>query len=141
MNIEWVNCILGGVILGCVSALYLIFNKQALSITGILSRLFEKKLSKNWNNDILFLIGLIMAPIIHSYWINPIEPLHISSNPYLLSFSGLSIGVGLQMIKGFTVTHVISGLSKLSKESFFIITIIIISGFLVQNLFHALGLS
>ena len=68
MNIDWVNCVLGGILIGCATAVYLIVNGQALRISDMLGELILGKISNNWNNQILFLIGLLITPIIYAHY-------------------------------------------------------------------------
>jgi hypothetical protein len=140
MNIDWVNCVLGGILIGCATAVYLIVNGQALRISDMLGELILGKISNNWNNQILFLIGLLITPIIYAHYVSPIDPLYIPSNPYILCVSGLFIGIGAQMIKGFTFGRVVCGLSNYSRNNFLIIILVIAFGFVGRQLSSILGL-
>lgn len=149
MTVDWINfmpiqALIGGLLIGSSAGLLLVINGQIAGISGITSRLLEKviphkpssnvaeapvSLFSNWR--ILFLLGLLSAPLLYSLTFQlmgspptsslPTNP--ASENVNLVYFGLLAggsflTGLGARLANGCTSGHGVCGLARLSKRSF-----------------------
>ena len=120
MTIDWIHftpgmSLLGGVLIGISSALFILANGRIAGISGILGGL----LSRNpgdivWR--IAFLLGLVAAPAAIFALTGPITAT-IEANTEVLIIAGLLVGIGTRYGAGCTSGHGVCGLSRLSPRS------------------------
>lgn len=107
--------LLGGLIIGLASALFLLANGRIAGISGILGGLLRPKTDDVvWR--VAFLLGLIVAPAVLSLFIAPLTPT-IEAGPTTLIIAGLLVGIGTRYGGGCTSGHGVCGLSRLSPRS------------------------
>lgn len=120
MNIDTLHftpgmSLLGGLIIGIASALFILANGRIAGISGILGGLLRPKA-----DDVLwrlaFLLGLIMAPPLLAIFVTPAAPT-IEAGSTTLIIAGLLVGIGTRYGGGCTSGHGICGLSRLSPRS------------------------
>lgn len=120
MSIDWTHftpgaSLVGGLLIGLASALFILANGRIAGVSGILGGLLRPH-----GNDVLwrlaFLLGLIAAPVIASLMIAPAAPT-IDANAEVLVIAGLLVGIGTRYGGGCTSGHGICGLSRLSPRS------------------------
>lgn len=120
MNIDTLHftpgmSLLGGLIIGIASALFILANGRIAGISGILGGLLRPKA-----DDVLwrlaFLLGLIMAPPLLAIFVTPVAPT-IEAGSMTLIVAGLLVGIGTRYGGGCTSGHGICGLSRLSPRS------------------------
>ena len=120
MNIDTLHftpgmSLLGGLIIGIASALFILANGRIAGISGILGGLLRPKA-----DDVLwrlaFLLGLIMAPPLLAIFVTPVAPT-IEAGSTTLIIAGLLVGIGTRYGGGCTSGHGICGLSRLSPRS------------------------
>ena len=120
MNIDSVHftpgmSLLGGLIIGLASALFLLANGRISAISGILGGLLRPKADDVvWR--VAFVLGLVLAPAVLSLFIAPITPT-IEAGPTTLIIAGLLGGIGTRYGGGCTSGHGVCGLSRLSPRS------------------------
>jgi uncharacterized membrane protein YedE/YeeE len=120
MNIDSVHftpgmSLLGGLIIGLASALFLLANGRIAGISGILGGLLRPKADDVvWR--VAFLLGLVLAPAVLSLFIAPLTPT-IEAGPTTLIIAGLLVGIGTRYGGGCTSGHGVCGLSRLSPRS------------------------
>ncbi len=120
MNIDSVHftpgmSLLGGLIIGLASALFLLANGRIAAISGILGGLLRPKADDVvWR--VAFVLGLVLAPAVLSLFIAPITPT-IEAGPTTLIIAGLLGGIGTRYGGGCTSGHGVCGLSRLSPRS------------------------
>ena len=68
-------------------------------------------------DNILFLIGLIIGPIIYTLFKQEQISISISNSYLLLMFAGLLVGIGTRISGGCTSGHGISGIGRFSVRS------------------------
>lgn len=107
--------LLGGVLAGAASALFILNNGRIAGISGILGGLLNpRKDDIIWR--IAFLLGLIAAPTI-TFMFMPAPEVTIEAETATLLIAGLLVGVGTRYGSGCTSGHGICGLSRLSPRS------------------------
>lgn len=120
MSIDWIHftpgtSLVGGLLIGLASALFILANGRIAGISGILGGLLRPG-----GNDVVwrlaFLLGLIMAPAVASLFIVTSAPT-IDANAEMLVVAGLLVGIGTRYGGGCTSGHGICGLSRLSPRS------------------------
>ena len=120
MNLDILNftpgmSLLGGLLIGTASALFILANGRIAGISGILGGLLRPS-----SGDVLwrlaFLLGLIVAPVVLAAFVAPVIPT-IDAGPTTLIIAGLLVGIGTRYGGGCTSGHGICGLSRLSPRS------------------------
>lgn len=135
MTIDWNHftpwaSLVGGVLLGLASAMFILLNGRILGISGILAGLFPANRSDSlWR--LSFLAGLLLAP-----WcvqaIAPAQFIHtprIEASTGLVLLSGVLVGLGTRYGAGCTSGHGICGLSRLSPRSLVATGLFMAAGF------------
>jgi len=120
MSIDWIHftpgtSLVGGLLIGLASALFILANGRIAGISGILGGLLRPS-----GNDVVwrlaFLLGLIVAPAVASLFIATSAPT-IDASAEMLVVAGLLVGIGTRYGGGCTSGHGICGLSRLSPRS------------------------
>ena len=123
MTIDWTHftpwaSLIGGVMLGIASALFILVNGRILGISGILGGLLTFK----WRDSgwrIAFMLGMLAAPVTFML-IAPADWLHvprIDASYAAIVIAGLLVGYGTRLGSGCTSGHGVCGLSRLSPRS------------------------
>jgi len=107
--------LLGGLLIGTASALFILANGRIAGISGIFGGLLRPT-----SGDVMwrlaFLLGLIVAPAVLAAFVAPVIPT-IDAGPTTLIIAGLLVGIGTRYGGGCTSGHGICGLSRLSPRS------------------------
>lgn len=120
MYIDWQHftpglSLIGGVLIGISSALFILANGRIAGISGILGGLLRPSAGDvRWR--IAFLLGLLAAPAL-AYLFIPYEAPTIEAGTGTLIAAGLLVGVGTRYGGGCTSGHGVCGLSRLSPRS------------------------
>ena len=115
VNFTPITATLGGMIIGLAVVIFFLFNGRLVGISGIASNALTEK-DKKFDN-ILFLLGLIIGPIIYSLFTSKEVNITISNSIILLIFAGLLVGIGTRVSGGCTSGHGISGIGRFSLRS------------------------
>jgi uncharacterized protein len=112
--------LLGGLLIGIASALFLLGNGRIAGIAGIVASPLRAWVSgasiRPEKTRLLFIAGLLAAPWVWRLF----APLPVSSvdvGPGALVAAGLCVGIGVRMANGCTSGHGVCGLSRLSLRS------------------------
>ncbi len=133
MIIDWQHftpwlSLMGGLLIGIATSLLLLVNGKIAGISGILGGLFKMpKDDTAWR--VLFLLGMISAPLAYRFLISP-PIIDIKPDWLILSIAGLLVGFGTRMSGGCTSGHGVCGISRLSKRSITATLIFICVGFM-----------
>ena len=108
------SALTGGLLIGFAVFLFFIFNGRLAGVSSIASDSILK--STNRIDNLLFLLGLIIGPILYSLSGNEIESVLTNSLP-LIIIGGLLVGVGTKIANGCTSGHGVCGISRFSIRS------------------------
>ena len=115
INFTPVTATIGGMIIGLAVVIFFLFNGRLVGISGIASNALTEK--DNKFDNLLFLLGLIIGPIIYSLFTNKEINITISNSLILLIIAGLLVGIGTRISGGCTSGHGISGVGRFSLRS------------------------
>jgi len=115
VNFTTVSAFTGGLIIGLAVVLFFVLNGRSIGISGIASNFLTSK--NNRMDNLLFLIGLIIGPIIYKLITQDEINISISNSLLLLAIAGLLVGVGTRIGGGCTSGHGISGIGRFSLRS------------------------
>ena len=116
INFTPVSALTGGLLIGLSVALFFILNGRMIGVSGIASNFLISKDKKNEN--LLFLVGLILGPLIYTFILGREINILISNSLPLLTAGGILVGFGTRLSRGCTSGHGISGISRFSLRSF-----------------------
>ena len=115
VNFTPVSAFTGGLIIGLAVVLFFVLNGRLIGISGIASNFLTSK--NNRMDNLLFLVGLIIGPIVYKLITQDEINISISSSLLLLAIAGLLVGVGTRIGGGCTSGHGISGIGRFSLRS------------------------
>ena len=115
VNFTPVTATLGGILIGLAVVVFFLFNGRLVGISGIAANALTNK--DNRFDNILFLIGLVIGPILYSLFANNNIKITISNSFILLIIAGLLVGIGTRISGGCTSGHGISGCGRFSLRS------------------------
>ena len=128
INFTPIEAFLGGLIIGVSVVLFYIANGRIAGISGIVNNSIFSNVNRF--DNILFVIGLVIGPILYKIIINPEINFNISNSIPLLIAAGFLVGVGTKIGSGCTSGHGICGISRFSKRSIVATLIFMISAIL-----------
>jgi uncharacterized membrane protein YedE/YeeE len=144
MNIDWIQftpwaSLVGGILLGIASAMFLLLNGRILGISGIVGGLLAPRMGDiGWR--LAFLLGMGAAPM-GFVAVMPAELLpvvRIDASEPLIALAGVLVGLGTRYGSGCTSGHGVCGLSRLSPRSLVATLSFMAAGFaIVYLLRHA----
>ena len=114
INFTPLSALTGGLLIGFAVFLFFIFNGRLAGVSSVASDSFLK--STNRIDNLLFLLGLIIGPILYSLSGNEIESVLTNLLP-LIIIGGLLVGVGTKIANGCTSGHGVCGVSRFSIRS------------------------
>ena len=123
----------GGAIIGLAVVLFFIGNGRLAGVSGIASNFLTSKIKRI--DNLLFLIGLIVGPIIFSIFISNEIPFLIKNSFPLIIFSGLLVGIGTRISGGCTSGHGICGIGRFSLRSIIATITFILTGIATVSFF------
>ena len=115
VNFTPITATVGGMIIGLAVVMFFLFNGRLVGISGIASNALTEK--DNKFDNLLFLIGLVIGPILYTLFTNNEINITISNSLILLIVSGLLVGIGTRISGGCTSGHGISGVGRFSLRS------------------------
>jgi len=115
VNFTPVTATLGGILIGLAVVVFFLFNGRLVGISGIAANALTEK--NNRFDNILFLLGLVIGPILYSLFTNNEIKITISNSFILLIIAGLLVGIGTRISGGCTSGHGISGMGRFSLRS------------------------
>ena len=115
VNFTPISALTGGLIIGFSVFLFFILNGRMIGISGIASNFLISK--NNRIDNLLFLIGLILGPLIYSYFTKQKIEISITNSLFLLIGGGILVGLGTRISGGCTSGHGISGVGRFSLRS------------------------
>ena len=115
VNFTPFSALIGGIIIGLAVVIFFLFNGRLIGISGIAANALNQK--ERRIDNVLFLAGLIIGPILYSIISNKEINISISNSLPLLIVAGLLVGIGTRISGGCTSGHGISGIGRFSLRS------------------------
>jgi len=115
VNFTPYSALIGGIIIGLAVVIFFLFNGRLVGISGIAANALNQK--ERRIDNILFLVGLIIGPILYALISNKEINISISNSLPLLIVAGLLVGIGTRISGGCTSGHGISGIGRFSLRS------------------------
>ena len=115
VNFTPYSALIGGAIIGLAVVIFFLFNGRLVGISGIAANALNQK--ERRIDNILFLVGLIIGPILYALISNKEINISISNSLPLLIVAGLLVGIGTRISGGCTSGHGISGIGRFSLRS------------------------
>lgn len=116
MHPDWINGLLGGLLIGSGAGLLLLANGRIAGISGIVGQLIDRKFPVDGIERLMFIVGLIAGPLVYVSISQPAS-FAVTSNIAVLIIGGIIVGIGTSMGSGCTSGHGVSGAARLSKRS------------------------
>jgi uncharacterized protein len=108
---------IGGAMIGLAAVLLMAGHGRIAGISTIASRLLPPYTDNQTAGRLLFLLGLVVAPVVYAAATGHAAAFTVTSHPALLIGGGLLVGFGSVLGNGCTSGHGICGLSRFSKRS------------------------
>mgnify|MGYP006157085995 CR=1 FL=1 len=115
INFTPITATLGGMLIGLAVVVFFLFNGRLIGISGIAANALTNK--DNRFDNILFLLGLVIGPILYSFFTYNEIKITISNSFILLIIAGFLVGIGTRISGGCTSGHGISGCGRFSLRS------------------------
>ena len=131
MIIDWIYGLVGGLFIGLGGLVLLIFNGRIMGASGILGQLIDGKQDTENLERIVFLIGVIAAPLIILQF-SDFSTTNVTSNTIQLVLAALSVGAGTRIANGCTSGHGVCGISRLSLRGLLATAVYIAAGALTM---------
>ena len=125
MTIDWTaftpwSALIGGLVIGLASALYILGNGRVAGIAGIVGSPLRALLGGGSlapeRTRLLFIGGLLVAPWLWRL-VAPLPSMQVDVGWLGIVAAGLLVGVGVRMGNGCTSGHGVCGLSRFSLRS------------------------
>ena len=128
INFTPIPAFVGGILIGLAVIIFLVGNGRLAGISGIVDNLFFSK--NNRLDNILFIVGVILGPIIYQTVTKSIIPFTITTSIPVVILGGIFVGVGTKIGSGCTSGHGICGISRFSIRSIVATLVFLTTGIL-----------
>ena len=128
MEMDWIWGLIGGLMIGCAGAVYLLGPGRIMGASGILGGLIDGSARGAWMERGAFLAGLIALPAFLQALGTPTAATNLTSNIGLVILAGLLVGLGTRIGNGCTSGHGVCGISRLSPRGIAATLVYIASG-------------
>ena len=136
---DWILGLIGGVLIGCGGAVYLLANGRIMGASGIIGGLVDGSGRSTMWERLSFLVGVALIPVPLIAVLGAKET-HATDNFVLLAAAGLLVGLGTRLANGCTSGHGVCGISRLSLRGIVATVFYILAGGLTVVIFrHLLG--
>ncbi len=134
------TALLGGVLIGLAAMVRMLGSGRIVGISGIVSRLLPPMVASDRMERIVFVVGLIAAPVLYVLASGQPIQFHVSTNVPLLIAGGLLVGFGSVLGNGCTSGHGVCGMASLSGRSIVAAVVFTVAGMIVVYVMrHMLG--
>lgn len=138
MNQDWLNALLGGVLIGTSVSLMLFWNGRVTGISGIVNGVLSPiKGDTLWR--VLFIVGLIFGGIVMGQMNPKVFENTVNSEIWTTVVAGLLVGFGTILGSGCTSGHGVCGISRMSPRSLVATIVFMAAGIAAVFLFRKLG--
>lgn len=138
MQQDWINALLGGILIGTSVSLMLLWNGRVTGISGIISgALSPVKGDSAWR--FLFIVGLLLGGLTLKA-LNPnVFSGQLPTELWTTVAAGLLVGFGTVMGSGCTSGHGVCGISRMSPRSLVATIIFMLAGIAAVYFFRNFG--
>lgn len=138
MSQDWINALLGGVLIGVSVSLMLLWNGRVTGISGIINGVLSPvKGDTQWRW--LFIIGLVLGGLVMGQLNPKVFENTVKTEIWTTVVAGLLVGFGTIMGSGCTSGHGVCGISRLSPRSLVATIVFMAAGIAAVYLFRLLG--
>lgn len=139
MEQDWIWGLVGGLMIGAGSAVYLLVNGRILGASGILGALIDGTGRNSAKERLVFIAGLVLVPPMLVPLYDKVDT-QITSNVAVLVIAGLLVGIGTRIANGCTSGHGVCGISRFSLRGITATVFYLIGGGLTLAIArHVLG--
>ncbi|MBW4963060.1 YeeE/YedE family protein [Sulfitobacter sp. CW3] len=128
IEVEWIWGLIGGLIIGCGGAVYLLGNGRIMGASGIIGGLVDGTGRNAWVERVSFIAALVLAPALLIYFSGRPAETNLTDNWVLIVVAGLLVGVGTRVGNGCTSGHGVCGISRLSPRGIVATLVYIFAG-------------
>ncbi|TMV09701.1 YeeE/YedE family protein [Ruegeria sediminis] len=140
METDWIWGLVGGMLIGLGGAVYLLGNGRIMGASGILGGLLDGSGRNSAAERIVFLFGVVVAPLILWPLYNVEIDTHLTKDIVVVIAAGLLVGIGTRVANGCTSGHGVCGISRFSLRGIVATVFYILAGGLTLAVFrHVLG--
>jgi uncharacterized membrane protein YedE/YeeE len=138
MNQDWINALLGGILIGVSVSLMLFWNGRVTGISGIINGILTPlKGDTQWR--VLFVLGLFLGGLVMGQLNPQVFANTIQAEIWTTIGAGLLVGFGTILGSGCTSGHGVCGISRMSPRSLIATIVFMVAGVLAVYLFRNLG--
>ncbi|WP_110553586.1 YeeE/YedE family protein [Pseudaestuariivita atlantica] len=139
MPTEWILGLVGGLMIGCAAAVFLLVNGRIMGASGILGGLLDGTGRGNAGERMAFIAGLVGVPLVIAL-VSGAPDTNLTTSLPILVIAGLFVGVGTRMANGCTSGHGVCGISRFSVRGIAATLVYLIAGGIVMYVGrHMLG--
>lgn len=131
IEMDWIWGLVGGLIIGCGGAVYLLGNGRIMGASGIIGGLVDGSGRSAWAERLSFLAALVIAPAILIFFSGRPADTNLTDNTLLVVLAGLLVGLGTRIGNGCTSGHGVCGISRLSARGMVATLVYIAAGALM----------
>jgi len=113
MGMDLIWGLLGGLMIGCAGAVYLLGNGRIMGVSGIIGGLIDGSARSAWAERGAFLAALIAVPAVLQAGPAPTAT-QLTGSIGLIVLAGLLVGLGTRIGNGCTSGHGVCGISRLN---------------------------
>lgn len=136
---DWIFGLIGGALIGCAAAMFLLINGRIMGASSIVGGLIDGTGRGNAKERLMFLAGLVVVPGIAAFATGTAQS-HLTGNVGLLILAGLLVGLGTRLANGCTSGHGVCGISRFSLRGIVATVFYLMAGGLTVVLArHVLG--
>ena len=138
IEMDWIWGLIGGLIIGCGGAVYLLGNGRIMGASGIIGGLVDRSARAEWAERLSFLAALVLFPAIVIFFSGRPADTNLTENIGLVLLAGLLVGLGTRIGNGCTSGHGVCGISRLSPRGIVATLVYIAAGALMVVALRAL---
>jgi len=112
MEPSWIAGLIGGLMIGCAAAGFLLLNGRVMGASGLLSGIVDGTGRANLGERLAFVTGLIGIPAFLT--LGGGANTNITGNLLIVAVAGLAVGLGTSVANGCTSGHGVCGISRFS---------------------------
>ncbi len=134
-NHDWIWGFVGGLMIGCAAAMYLLINGRIMGASGILGGMVDGTGRDTFWERAAFVAGVILVPPLLIPLYTQVDT-RITHNFAVIVVAGLLVGLGTRLANGCTSGHGVCGISRFSLRGIGATVFYLLGGGLAVALFR-----